>query len=254
MTKRSNRVVAKEVDTEWVSLDDITRDPSFQVRAKLDGGTVLTYATMLRGGSAPPPIKLARINGALFLVDGWHRIRARERLLDKARNKHERRELSQIEASITDMTEAEARWASAIANLGHGLPLDRKAKREVFDRYMKLKRYRTAGGAVKSSRKIAEELGGWVSHVTVWTWIRQRYPAVASEMESENVPKRPDNQPPSNYVSPEMFPETAHGYLEAARAAARGIGDEGERKVFLEAVEGLAEEVKSGWKLKPDAF
>ena len=55
---------------EWVQLDAVTRHGPYQVRRKLDPEAVKRYRDRTEGGSVPPPIKVARIDNVLYLIDG----------------------------------------------------------------------------------------------------------------------------------------------------------------------------------------
>jgi hypothetical protein len=46
---------------------------------KLNQRVIKDYAMAARHGTLPP-IRLARVNGALMLVDGWHRLEAAKQL------------------------------------------------------------------------------------------------------------------------------------------------------------------------------
>ena len=54
-----------------VALRDILRDNALQVRTRVDPRTVRHYAEAMQAGAEFPPIKLARIDNSLYLVDGW---------------------------------------------------------------------------------------------------------------------------------------------------------------------------------------
>ena len=49
-------------------VDRIVLDPSFQVRLKMDAGTVRKYADAMGAGSTFTPIHLANVDGALILL------------------------------------------------------------------------------------------------------------------------------------------------------------------------------------------
>lgn len=174
----------KAAATRSLSITEIVIDDALQVRAKIDGGTVKRYADAMRTDAAFPPIKVARINGVCFLVDGWHRVAAAQQVGRSA-----------IEAEITPANDFEtARWMAASANLAHGLPLKRREIRSVFRAYVKARQYlkgRT-GTRIKSSREISAELGSWISHQTVIAWMRQDAPKVYALMGKEEVSMNKD--------------------------------------------------------------
>ncbi|MCZ8311969.1 MAG: hypothetical protein O9320_14050 [Magnetospirillum sp.] len=235
----------------------ITADASFQVRAKIDGGKVHEYATAMRVGAVFPPVRLARINGALFLIDGWHRLAAQERRAFLTKDREEGRGLEFIAATIEDMSEKDARFAAATANLKHGLPMKPRERRKVFALYMRQQRYRNAMGQPKSTRKIAEELGGIAAHTTIWTWIKRGYPRVAEQMKNPETQRRAGVEPPRPFVPPSLFPKDARGHLEAARKAVRGVVDPEERRAILEEVRQLDAELRGEWtgiEVEPEDF
>ncbi len=237
--------------------DAITADPSFQVRARIDGGKVHEYATAMRVGAAFPPLRLARINGALFLIDGWHRLEAHKRRLSMVKEWSDRRKLEAIAVTIEDMSEADARFAAATANLRHGLPMKPRERKRVFKLYMEQGRWRARAGQVKPTRKIAEDLGGLAAHTTIWMWIKREHPRVAALMENPEGSRRAGVEPPTPHAIPSLFPKDARGHLEAARKAVRGVSDPEERRAILEEVRQLAAELRGEWtgpEAEPEAF
>jgi hypothetical protein len=251
------RGTAGGLEVHRVFTDAITADASFQVRGKIDGGKVREYATALRIGAVFPPVRLARINGALFLIDGWHRLAAQEWNASLIKDRSERRELRAISATIEDMSEKDARFAAATANLKHGLPMTRREKGKVFALYMRQRRYLNVMGQLKSTRKIAEELGGLAAHTTIWTWIKLHYPRVAERMEQPETQCRVGTVPPRPFVPPSLFPEDARGHLEAARKASRGVVDPEERRAILEEVRQFDAELREDWtgrEVEPEDF
>lgn len=117
-----------------------------------------------------PPVRLARVNGALMLVDGWHRLAAAKRF-----------EREYINAVVEDMTEDQARWAAAEANTTHGLPLKRAEKREVFRRYVQTEQHRE-GRRLKSYRDIARNLHGIAGKSSLQRWMESDFPLIAARM------------------------------------------------------------------------
>ena len=67
-------------DIQLVEMQHITRDPRFQVRNQLDSKLVKQYAVAMSNGAEFPPIHLAQVGEALFIVDGWHRQAAQHSL------------------------------------------------------------------------------------------------------------------------------------------------------------------------------
>ena len=131
-----------------VLIADLVRDRSFQVRAGLDRATVTRYANVLKAGITMPPIRVAVVDGAAVVVDGWHRLAAVELLGGTT-----------IEAVVVEASERDARWMAAQANLQHGRPLKSVEVREAFRFYIRARKHR-AGGRLRSYREIAQDLGG----------------------------------------------------------------------------------------------
>ena len=113
-----------------MAISRLVRDPSYQVRQRVDEATVARYANILAEGVAMPPIRVASVNGVLVLVDGWHRVAA-----------HDRRGLREIEAEVIKATASEAQWMAAAANLSHGLPLRRAEIRTAFQALIRARQH-----------------------------------------------------------------------------------------------------------------
>lgn len=67
---------AREWRQEYIPLDKIVKHQPFQVRRKLDSRAIRLYRTQHDAGQTPPPIKVARVAGQYYLLDGWHRMAA----------------------------------------------------------------------------------------------------------------------------------------------------------------------------------
>lgn len=198
-----------------VFLRDIIRDAGYQIRTHTDRDTVKRYARLYNEGVKFPPVEIARVSGALVLVDGWHRVEAQE-LNHKDR----------VEATIVDVTEQEARWKAAEANLKHGRPLKPRDFRRVFRAYMHAERWRKRLGATyargKSYREIATEIGG-VEHTTIRNWMRADFPSIARKLSIGGVDKfkaSTSRRPPRDPLA-----ESARRHFEEAAAAGRGVTD-----------------------------
>ncbi len=139
-----------------MAISRLVRDPSYQVRQRVDEATVARYANILAEGVAMPPIRVASVNGVLVLVDGWHRVAA-----------HDRRGLREIEAEVIKATASEAQWMAAAANLSHGLPLRRAEIRTAFQALIRARQHIPKPGSLLTYRELAGKLGGLVRHTTV---------------------------------------------------------------------------------------
>jgi hypothetical protein len=153
-----------------VSIRDIVRREEWQVRGAISDRTVRQYATAMSNEAVFPPVRLARVNGALVLIDGWHRLAALERLQSKY-----------VRATVEDMTEEQARWEAAKANTTHGLALKPPEKLQVFKAYVQTGQHR-AGRKFRTYREIAADLNGIADKSTIQRWMRSNFPGVADRM------------------------------------------------------------------------
>lgn len=157
-------------DVVKVNLTAIVRRETWQVRQALTASAVKRYAAIYKVGGAMEPIQLARIGEALVLIDGAHRIAACQRLA-----------LDSIEAIVTVMSEAEAQWAAASANLTHGEALKVKELRAVFGHYVQTGQHRAGQRKVKSLRDIVMDIPGVASHVSIGKWMKADFPDVHAQ-------------------------------------------------------------------------
>ncbi|WP_354289123.1 hypothetical protein [Sphingomonas sp. UYEF23] len=119
-------------------------------------------AGAMLGGQEVPPIKVARIGKALFVVDGFHRLAAARSLGREG-----------IEALVAPMGLEAAEAFARVANVGHGRNLTRHDKQRSWESYVKAGAHLDSLGAVKSSRAIAAELRGMYGHATVMRKLRE---------------------------------------------------------------------------------
>lgn len=215
------------VASTCVDIADIITRADWQVRVQLDLGTVRTYAGVTRAGGILPPVSLARIDGALYLVDGWHRLEA-------AKLNGE----TFIDASVSDMAEDAARWAAAQANLTHGLPLKRSEVRNVFRAYVRSGQHRD-GVRFKSYRQIASDLAHQVGHTTVRNWMQQDFPAVSSAMGGAEPVAEAGGLRDAPAITP-LF--RAKASVDQAAAEARRLSPE-ERRELLDHMQRVAAQV-----------
>jgi len=148
-----------------IRLAHLTVSKEFQVRATLDKGTVHRYANAIRAGQQLPAVLVALVDGMHILLDGFHRVAARELLGETL-----------IEAEVVETTRQDARWRAAKANMSHGLPLKTREIRTVFKVYVSTRQHLKAKQVLKSYREIAAELG--CSHNTIRNWMAVDFPEV----------------------------------------------------------------------------
>src|SRR5262249_47718552 len=63
---------------QQVQIKDIVALKAWQVWMKTDQAAIRRYATVYKSGGEMPPIRLAKVDNTLRLVDGWHRLQARK--------------------------------------------------------------------------------------------------------------------------------------------------------------------------------
>lgn len=93
-----------------VKVADILLDRAFQCRVAIDQDVAREYGEAMKAGTTFPAVRLFNVDGALFLVDGWHRHRGAELA-----------ELAELDAEITTGTRREAQLAAIGANGTHGV-------------------------------------------------------------------------------------------------------------------------------------
>lgn len=162
-------------DKVLVNVTDIIKEASWQVRNGLTTSRVKAYRTSYNAGAEMPPIRLADVRGALYLVDGWHRMAAQQELGRK-----------EVEAKIVKMTKQEAIWAAAAANLTHGEAYKKDERRRAFSVFISTKQHLRRGKPL-SYREMAAAFGGNPSHVTLRNWIKADFPAVFKALEKSRT-------------------------------------------------------------------
>jgi hypothetical protein len=169
---------------EVISLDQIAMDELLQVRNKVDQATVRKYAEQMGAGVEFPPLKVARIEGSLFLVDGWHRVSATRKI-----------GASETLALVVEMTREAAIWEAARANLTHGLPLKTSERRAVFQAYVRAGENKQ-GRKLKPYRDIAKDLGGIAQYTTIRGWMEKDFKRIFTSMGDKGGHKNPNAGPP----------------------------------------------------------
>jgi len=99
-----------KVPVSFVKIRDLVFEWSFYPRKEVDQATVENYARALEAGAVFPPIKVGLYQGKKIVVDGFHRVAARQRFL-----------MESIDAAILPFeTEAELFAEAVRLNSGHG--------------------------------------------------------------------------------------------------------------------------------------
>lgn len=168
-------------DAVTVKLTDIIIDEDLtQVREKTRSNTIKDYATQMQNGTTFPPLKVGRLNHSLYLIDGFHRVKALQ-------------ELGITEASvIIDPIHslAEARWRAYEENGKNGLPLTAKEKQKALERYIEAGMHIREDKTFKSFGEITREVG-LMTKQTVINNIRRRYPEIAKKIIDDNGLQKP---------------------------------------------------------------
>ena len=153
----------------------IIKHKPFQVRKALDKSAIRRYGEMTRAGQIAPPIKVALVQGAYYLLDGWHRMEAGALTTAGA----------EVLALVASMTANQAMWESAKANSLHGVQLKRSEIREVFRAFIRSGQHKKPKGLFMSYREIQAELGN--PHTTIRTWIMKDFPILFEKLRAADV-------------------------------------------------------------------
>src|SRR5262249_53166693 len=151
----------------------------FQTRLRLTDAAVFRYAEIYQAmdrdeqdGAVPnplatvlPPVDVADVNGALILVDGFHRVRAAEHL-----------NWQTIPATIRPLPSIEeAEWQGGKINYGHGVSQSRAEHVRLFKKYVRAGHHYLPGKPhdkdvrhMKSLRAMGKEFA--VSHARILRW------------------------------------------------------------------------------------
>ncbi len=194
---------------EWVPLDSVIQLPSLQARKKLNDGAVALYANMTKEGSLPPPIKVARCEGRLYLLDGWHRMAAGALQLTSSFPSG-----PEVLALVAPMPESRMPWEAARCNLGHGVQYRAGEFRAVYAAFIKSKQHHKRRGELMSYREMAAAFGMGVSHVTLRKWTKADHPKLFAALSSHDH----GNEDAGAYPIETMNMEQQHNQ-EARRAA-----------------------------------
>jgi hypothetical protein len=118
-------------------------------------------------GAVFPPLLAADVNGALILVDGFHRRAAMEEV-----------GIEEAEVQIQPCKSLNgAHWLGFDANLRHGQPLRPRHYRPAFRAFIRAGKHKRRDGEFMSYREIATQLPG-LSYSTVRRWMQADFPAI----------------------------------------------------------------------------
>jgi hypothetical protein len=194
----------------------LTTHLEMQVRGKTIPAIVNRYRLAMKNGDTFPPMKVADVNGALVLFDGFHRRAALEALGEWEG------EFEVIPCRSLDV----ALWWAFDANQRHGQPLKAKASQGAFQAYMRAGLNEVAGGGLRSYRELAQAIPG-VSYSTIRRWMERDFPAVFEAMAGANDEAEGGSRP-----SPKSHPGTAYELtvkavelLDSAEALMQGVAE-----------------------------
>jgi len=229
----------KETTEGTVLITELVLDKRFQIRHRLiNSATVDRYATTyLNTPDALPPVKVAKLGDALFLYDGWHRVAALKKLNHK-----------RVTVVVTEVdNESQLRWLAAKANIGNGLPLNRKEIRDVFRIYVRTRQHhkKRVGNTVyyKSYDEIAQDIQA-ISRATAHRWMKKDFPDKATRMggHETEVGAGGHREKRVNISS------TIEGNIKNALNAYRSLKKQDERGEIIQMVERVLNEMKTGAK------
>jgi hypothetical protein len=232
-----------EYGEELVMLADVIKDPTLQVRAKVDSRTVSKYADEMKFEQVFPMIKLGRIDGQLLLIDGWHRMAAMQ--LNGATEEW---------ALVATMTRRQAQWEAAKPNLTHGLPLKASEKRPVFKAYVRSLQHRKklpgmrSASRCKSYREMGAELG--VGHTTLRGWMMADFPTIARELGGADGPNKGAGTPSLENAQAAYERQVKSALVDAANVG-KLIKSPETRFELVEALEAVIAELRKEPLLAP---
>lgn len=213
-----------------VKVEDIRRDDGLQPRQKLNTAAVRRYATAMETGSRFPPIKVAQIEGHLYVYCGWHRLEAAALILRQ----------SHVEAEVQEMTLKEAAWEAAADNLQNGTPYTHNDMRRVLGMYVAGGQYRE-GKRLKSLREMQRELG--IKKSTLHNWIKEDHARLAAAMSKDEGGNPEAMQPDSEAIESLLMEQVVRRLADAEALYGRLQTPEG-RYVVLEGLEVALERMK----------
>lgn len=143
-------------------IEEVREHPDFQLRVNgISLPHVNKLARQIEAGKTLPPIKVAAIGAALYVVDGFHRLHAYKKAKEHS-----------LPAQVARMSLTEAREEARLANTTHGKGLSRADKRRVWDEHIATGGHLDERGSLKSSRVIEAELNGLYSRETIRSRLR----------------------------------------------------------------------------------
>lgn len=217
------------METTEVTLEiaSIRLVPALWSRRQLDQPTVRAYGLCLLSAVTLPPVLVARVKGVPMLVDGHHRLAAAQDYGHRT-----------IQARAFEGTLEQATIAAAMANLAHGLPLNRSERQHAMENALRAG-WHHQGGGVLALAEIAQAFGVGISDAE--GWIRRRAPKLyRMDFATRPTPSAPPAEAPRDPFS------LALELLEAARQVAAGIQQADQREKLAEAGRALVDGLRGG--------
>lgn len=151
---------------------DVRKRSDFQNRVNgTDQSHIKKLLGELEAGKDLPPIEIAQVGKALYVIEGFHRLEA-----------HCRAEHETINCKVARMTLQEAKDRALLSNTKHGKNLSRADKASIWQRYLDEQKHHWSdtdhmpphclAGQLKSSRVISADLNHIYSHETIRTKLK----------------------------------------------------------------------------------
>jgi hypothetical protein len=221
---------------EWVPLSKVIQYQPLQVRRKLDKVAVGRYANMTKEGTIPPPIKLARCEGRLYLLDGWHRMAAGALQLAE-----DLMEGQLVRAMVASMSPERRYWEAARSNVANGVQYKPGEYRALFRAFIKAKQHHKGRRVYMSYREMAQALGVGVSHVTLRSWTLKDQPALAAALSGgEQDYNEAGTYTPEVRTMEQEHSDEAHKAMAALSQHAAALGSAENRWTVLQQLEATA--------------
>ncbi len=169
--------ILKDAQRVDLSLDSIAFEDRISTRKRLDQAHINVLFNAIRAEADIGEPVIARVEGCLSVVDGFHRFAA------MLRSETARANFLLLPG---ELTLDEARWVFAALNWKAQLKFSKAERKDGFKAYIRAGghvRFATARGTpdrYKSYREIAQELG--LPKSTVFRWISDNFPSLAEAM------------------------------------------------------------------------
>jgi hypothetical protein len=220
-----------------VDLSDLIVDQAFQARDGADAALVLRYADAMKVGIEFPPITVMRVEGSLYLADGFHRVAAMWRL-----------GITETEALYSDGDKYQLIWAAASANITHGKGYTKREMRTVFRAYVHSRQHRKGKRGFKSAREIGKDLQG-IFHGTVLKWMAADFPSVHAKMSGKEPEATGGPRGPRVDLA-ERRAELVRAALAVVQSNSKGVSA-GERGMTIAMVKDLLERLETSGPYEP---